>query len=127
MTLGHPRARPHRQAGTAAPPAVDVRGGFLRSGHSVFTSLREAIVTLASRHAVPAIYPLREFAASGGLISYGAASPDHIGWPEAMSESSSRAPSRPICRSNEAAGLPPRSQPSPMLRGAMKGDEGPLS
>jgi putative tryptophan/tyrosine transport system substrate-binding protein len=38
----------------------------------VFTSLREAIVTLASRHEVPAIYPLREFAASGGLISYGA-------------------------------------------------------
>jgi putative ABC transport system substrate-binding protein len=28
-------------------------------------------VDLASRHAVPAIYPLREFAAAGGLISYG--------------------------------------------------------
>jgi putative ABC transport system substrate-binding protein len=38
----------------------------------VFTGLREAIVALASRHAVPTIYPLREFAASGGLISYGA-------------------------------------------------------
>jgi putative tryptophan/tyrosine transport system substrate-binding protein len=29
-------------------------------------------VTLASRHAVPAIYYSRDFAASGGLISYGA-------------------------------------------------------
>ncbi len=28
-------------------------------------------MALASRHAVPAIYELREFAAAGGLISYG--------------------------------------------------------
>jgi putative tryptophan/tyrosine transport system substrate-binding protein len=47
-------------------------GALLVQADPVFTSLREAIVTLASRHAVPAIYPLREFAASGGLISYGA-------------------------------------------------------
>jgi putative tryptophan/tyrosine transport system substrate-binding protein len=47
-------------------------GALLIQADPVFTSLREAIVTLASRHAVPAIYPLREFSASGGLISYGA-------------------------------------------------------
>jgi putative ABC transport system substrate-binding protein len=35
------------------------------------TSRRERLVALASRHAVPAIYAWREFAASGGLISYG--------------------------------------------------------
>jgi putative tryptophan/tyrosine transport system substrate-binding protein len=36
-----------------------------------FFNQREQLVALASLHAVPAIYFVREFAASGGLISYG--------------------------------------------------------
>jgi putative tryptophan/tyrosine transport system substrate-binding protein len=36
-----------------------------------FSSRREQLVALLSRHAVPAIYHQREFAAAGGLISYG--------------------------------------------------------
>jgi ABC-type uncharacterized transport system substrate-binding protein len=36
-----------------------------------FTSRRDRLVTLANRHAIPAMYPFREFATIGGLITYG--------------------------------------------------------
>jgi putative ABC transport system substrate-binding protein len=42
----------------------------------LFTSRREQIVTLANYHRVPAIYPLREYVTSGGLVSYGASIKD---------------------------------------------------
>ena len=35
------------------------------------TAQRNQIVTLAARHAIPAVYPLRDFAVAGGLMSYG--------------------------------------------------------
>jgi putative ABC transport system substrate-binding protein len=41
-----------------------------------FLSLRDHIVALAARHAIPAIYYLREFAVAGGLMSYGASLTD---------------------------------------------------
>ncbi len=43
-------------------------------GDALFTGQRERLVTLAARHAMPAVYNLREFVAAGGLISYGASS-----------------------------------------------------
>ena len=46
-------------------------GGLVVLGDPFFNSQREQLVALASRYRVPAVYSLREFAASGGLISYG--------------------------------------------------------
>lgn len=44
--------------------------------HGLFNNRRVQLVTLATRHAVPAIYPVREFIEIGGLMSYGANAAD---------------------------------------------------
>jgi len=46
-------------------------GGLVISADSVFLRGMEQLAVLTIRHAVPAIYQYREFAAAGGLMSYG--------------------------------------------------------
>ena len=49
---------------------------LLVSGHSLFTGLRKLLVLLTARQALPTMHYLREFTATGGLMSYGASVTD---------------------------------------------------
>jgi putative ABC transport system substrate-binding protein len=67
------KASTESEIDTAFASLVRMEGGALLVGADpFFTTRREQLVVLAARHAVPAMYELREFAAAGGLISYGA-------------------------------------------------------
>ena len=46
-------------------------GGLVIAPDAFFNSHMERLAALALRHAVPALYQFREFAAAGGLMSYG--------------------------------------------------------
>src|SRR6202023_2460073 len=50
-------------------------GGLIVVSGAVVIGDRDQIITLASRYQLPAVYPFRFFATSGGLISYG---PDQL-------------------------------------------------
>ena len=74
--MGHPldivAATTGREITPAFKEAVQKRAdAILISPDPLFSSRPVQLATLAARHAMPAIYALREFAESGGLISYG--------------------------------------------------------
>jgi putative ABC transport system substrate-binding protein len=51
--------------------AHDANGGLIVTVSPLATVHRDLIISLAARYRVPAVYPLRYFTVSGGLISYG--------------------------------------------------------
>ena len=66
------QSRTDSELETAFVTLVQQRAGALVVGADPFlTNRRDKIVELAARQKVPAIYPLREFATAGGLMSYG--------------------------------------------------------
>jgi putative ABC transport system substrate-binding protein len=54
-------------------------GALLVCASPFFNAKRQQLVVLAARHAVPAIYEWRDFAAAGGLMSYGTSLADAYG------------------------------------------------
>jgi putative tryptophan/tyrosine transport system substrate-binding protein len=76
-TLGLPQlhilhASTERDFDKAFAELVQLRaGGLAIASSTLFGTRSEQLAALAVRHAVPAISPYREFAAAGGLMSYG--------------------------------------------------------
>jgi putative ABC transport system substrate-binding protein len=66
------RASTGREIDAAFAKLVQKPGGALLVGpDALFVNRRAQIVTLAARHALLAIYPTRDYAEIGGLMSYG--------------------------------------------------------
>ena len=61
-----------REIDTVVATLLQLQAGGLMIGHDAFfNSQSERLAALALRHTMPSIYQFREFAAAGGLMSYG--------------------------------------------------------
>jgi putative ABC transport system substrate-binding protein len=71
------RASSERDFDAVFAKLIELRaGGLVIGGSNVFTGHIDQLAALTVRHAVPAIYQRREFAAAGGLMSYGSSISD---------------------------------------------------
>ena len=74
-------------------------GGLVIGTDPFFTSRGEQLAALTLRYAVPAIYEFRQFAAAGGLMSYGGGFTEGYRLVGVYTGGFARAKSRPTCRS----------------------------
>jgi ABC-type uncharacterized transport system substrate-binding protein len=66
------QASTEREIESAFATLLELRAGGLMVGTDPFFNSRsEQLAQLALRHAMPTVYQFREFAAAGGLMSYG--------------------------------------------------------
>jgi hypothetical protein len=76
-------------------------GALLIQANPLFDSHPEQLVALAARHALPAVYPIREAAAAGGLMSYGGGVSDLYRQVAITLGGFSKVRTPPTCRSNK--------------------------
>ena len=91
--------RSRLRCGLREPGAAASRRAPDRSTVHVFHRPTRTIRRADGAPRVPTIYPHREFADAGGLMSYGTSVTDIIARSASMPAASSRARSRPTCRS----------------------------
>jgi len=72
---------------------------FLTKPDQLLYDRRTQLLTLLARYRLPAIYPSREWADAGGLVSYGSSFASNIARVEFMPAASSRARDRATCQS----------------------------
>ena len=76
-TIGPPASEYHSDFDAVFEHIAHLQDGALAIGaDAFFTSHLQELANLALRRAVPAAYQFREFAAAGGLFSYGASLTD---------------------------------------------------
>ena len=66
------KANTEREIDAVFELAAQQVGALLVAADPFFTTRRDQIVALAARHAMPVMYPWREYVDAGGLMSYGA-------------------------------------------------------
>ena len=72
MQLNILKASTENEIGAAFATIIQLPvGALVVQSDPFFNSRLDQLLALASRHGVPVIYALREFAVAGGLISYG--------------------------------------------------------
>ena len=49
----------------------ELAGALAMGADPIFPSLSDQLIERAARHAIPTMYPFREFVVAGGLVSYG--------------------------------------------------------
>ncbi len=74
IKFDHDPSRAVRRDVTAKPffrEPITPNGGLVVQSGARSRRLRDAIISLAARYKLPAVYSARDYASAGGLLSYG--------------------------------------------------------